>query len=558
MRDITVHMDDGAIITCPFGTRIEELAPRFAPQDSPVVAAKANNAIVSLGMRLEVNTRLSPVPLFSQQGSMVYRRSLAFLLAKAAHEVLPDHSLQIGHSLGYGYYYTFSDDHVPGKKELSALAERMHKLVAEDLPLRYYSLSYADACELFAESAQEDTYLLLEHINAYSVSVNECQGFTDLAVAPLVPRSSILTAFEIMPYENGFLLRFPATHNRGVIEPFVDSPRIFSVYKEYKMWGRSVGVNSVGQLNRRISEGEIKEFIQISEAFQNKKLAEIADRVYQNRDRAKIVLIAGPSSSGKTTTAKRLSIFLRVMGLEPLAISLDDYYLGAEAAPRNEKGEPDFECLEALDVPYFNQQLLELLDGREVEIPVFDFKIGARRPLANAREEARHRIKLGPRSVLVVEGIHGLNDALSYQVPRENKFKMYVSALTQLNLDDHNRIPTSDNRLVRRMVRDHNFRNYGAGKTIKMWPNVQAGEKKHIFPFQDSADVAFNSALDYELSVLKVYAEPLLRSVKPTMEEYAEASRILAFLDNFSPIPSFMVPNQSILREFIGGSEFKY
>jgi uridine kinase len=301
-----------------------------------------------------------------------------------------------------------------------------------------------------------------------------------------------------------------------------------------------------------ISNRSIREYIRIAEAFQARKLVEIADRIYESRERLKIVLIAGPSSSGKTTATKRLAIQLKVMGIEPIAISLDDYYVGTGKTPLDEKGEPDFEALEALDIPFLNEQLLALFEGREVTLPAFDFKSGER------RESGGKTIRLDRRSVLLLEGIHGLNDALTYQVERDMKFKLYVSALTQLNLDDHNRIPTSDNRLLRRMVRDYQFRGAAAERTFRMWPSVQKGERKHIFPFQNSADLAFNSALDYELAVLKFYAEPLLRSVKPGMDSYSEAVRLLSFLENFAPIPPQYVPGDSILREFIGDSEFKY
>ncbi len=558
MRDLVISFPNGKKVECPYGTRIDKLLQYFTPCESPIIAAFANNQIVSLGMRLEVNTCLYPVQLFSQEGSAIYRRSLAFLLAMAAKEVLPEYQLQIGHSLGYGYYYTFLSEEIPTEEEIKTLDRRMRDIVKNDEAIIYYYKSYADSYDYFLQSGQEDTILLLEHSNSDRIPIYECRGFLDLAVSPLVSNTSVLTSFELMQYENGFLLRFPSTKSKGQLEPFIDSPKIFSVYKEYKRWGKMAGIKSVGQLNKISTKGEIKDFIQVAEAFQNKKLAEIADTIYKNSSQKKIVLIAGPSSSGKTTTAKRLSIFLKVMGLEPVAIGLDDYFLGTEFAPKDENGDYDFEGLDALDVAYFNQQLVELLNGKEVEIPIFDFKAGARREPASEKEAANRRIRLTERTILVIEGIHGLNDALSLQVPADNKFKLYVSALTQLNLDDHNRIPTSDNRLIRRMVRDSNFRNHTAAQTINMWPKVQRGERKHIFPFQDCADVAFNSALDYELAILKVFAEPLLRSVKPTMKEYTEASRILSFLENFSPLPSHYVPNQSILREFIGGSEFKY
>jgi uridine kinase len=358
-----------------------------------------------------------------------------------------------------------------------------------------------------------------------------------------------------MAYRDGFLLRFPPSGMPGAgqtLEPFEDSPGIFSVYSEYKKWGRIVGVHAVGRLNRIITEKTVRDYIRIAEAFQQKKLDEIAGMIYAGKDNVKAVLIAGPSSSGKTTTAKRLSISLKVLGIEPIAISLDDYYVGTGSTPLDEEGKPDFECLEALDIPYLNEQLLALYGGEEVTLPVFDFKSGRR------REGGGRKIRLDRRTMLIIEGIHGLNDALTPQIDKETKFKLYVSALTQLNLDDHNRIPTSDNRLLRRMVRDSQFRGAGAEKTFRMWPSVQRGERKHIFPFQNSADAAFNSALDYELSVLKFYAEPLLRSVKPGMDDYAEAIRLLSFLGNFAPIPPQHVPATSILREFIGDSEFKY
>jgi uridine kinase len=281
-------------------------------------------------------------------------------------------------------------------------------------------------------------------------------------------------------------------------------------------------------------------------------MAEIAQNIYDKKESVKVVLIAGPSSSGKTTSAKRLSIELKVMGIEPIAISLDDYYVGTERTPKDEKGEPDYECLEAMDIPFLNEQLLALFQGNEVTLPLYDFKTGRR------RETGGRNIRLNRRTMLIVEGIHGLNDGLTPQIPADTKFKLYVSALTQLNLDDHNRIPTSDNRLLRRMVRDYQFRGKDAAGTIRMWPAVQHGERKHIFPFQNNADAAFNSALDYELSVLKYYADPLLRAVKPDAREYAEAVRLLSFLGNFAPIPPQYVPGTSILREFIGDSEFKY
>ncbi|MCL2008293.1 MAG: nucleoside kinase [Treponema sp.] len=539
-------------LICPRNTKLHSLVHHFDPLPSPALALKVNDEILPLSARLEINARIEPVLLKSTEGAVIYRCSLAFLLAVAAKKLFPGKRLYIGHSLGRSFYYTFLEDKKPEKAEIAELEKLMKELVKEDLPINCAYMAYSEAMETFKKEKQDDTALLLDERSDSKVMVNECAGFIDLYISPLVNRLGLLKCFELMPYEDGFLLRYPESKVADQLGPFEDSPKIFSVYNEYKKWGRIIGVHSVGKLNKLVMDRNIREYIRIAEAFHEKKLAEIADQIYKRRDEVKAVLIAGPSSSGKTTSAKRLSIALKVLGIEPIAISLDNYYVGTANTPLDENGEPDFECLEALDVPYLNKQLLALLAGEEVALPIFDFKMGKR------REEEGQRIRLGRRTMLIIEGIHGLNDALTPDIGRETKFKMYVSALTQLNLDDHNRIPTSDNRLLRRMVRDNQFRGAGAVKTFQMWPSVQRGEKKHIFPFQNSADVAFNSALDYELAVLKFYAEPLLYSVKPGMKEYSEAKRLLSFLSHFAPIPPQYVPGTSILREFIGDSEFKY
>jgi uridine kinase len=541
-----------AEFSCPVGTTLESLVPRLGPLGSPLAAIKANDEILPLSSLLEVNAKLEPVFLESPEGVLIYRCSLAFLLAVAARDLFPEWRLYVGHSLGYSYYYTFLEGKKPEKDEIDRLQKRMKELVDENLPINCRYMAYAEAMEIFTKNHQDDTALLLNERSESKVQVNDCAGFVDLYIHPLVNSTGLLTVFGLMPYEDGFLLRFPATGSGDRLKPFEASQKIFAVYNEYKKWGRIVGVHSVGRLNRLVSDRTIRDYIRIAEAFQEKKLAEIAEQIYERKDDVRAVLIAGPSSSGKTTSAKRLSIALKVMGIEPIAVSLDDYYVGTARTPLDEKGQPDYECLEALDVPYLNQQLLSLLAGEEVTLPVFDFKTGKR------REGGGRSIRLDHKTMLVIEGIHGLNDALTPQIKRETKYKIYVSALTQLNLDDHNRISTSDNRLLRRMVRDYQFRGAAAARTFNMWPSVRRGERKHIFPFQNSSDAAFNSALDYELAVLKFYAEPLLRTVKPGMKEYSEASRLLSFLENFAPIPPQYVPGTSILREFIGESEFKY
>ncbi|MCL2066655.1 MAG: nucleoside kinase [Treponema sp.] len=537
---------------CAYGTRAKTLAGRFGVPIEKIAAFKVNNEIRPVETPLTFNSFLEPVLIDSPEGAMIYRRSLAFLLAVAQRKIFPERRLYVGHSLGNSYYYTFTEGVQPSSEDVSSLSSAMEELVKEDLPITFKHIAFEEALDLFKKNNQTDTLLLLDQRSSSRLKINECNGYMDIYVEPLLPRTGLLASFELMPYKEGLLLRFPGIGKGNEIEPFVDEPSIFRVYNEYKRWGRIVGVRVVGELNSLVAKRTIQDYIRIAEAHQARKLADIADLIYERRGTVKMILLAGPSSSGKTTSAKRLALELMVLGIKPIAIGLDDYYVGTASTPKDEKGQPDYECLEALDLPFLNEQLLALYRGEDVTLPVYDFKTGSRKPSGG------RKIKLDRRTVLIVEGIHALNDALTPNIDRETKFKLYVSALTQLNLDDHNRIPTSDNRLLRRMVRDNQFRNKDAAGTIKMWPSVQAGERKHIFPFQNTADAAFNSALDYELSVLKYYAEPMLRAVKPGMCEYSEAVRLLSFLENFAPIPPQYVPGNSILREFIGESEFKY
>ena len=553
MSDIKVTLGSDKTFDCPFGIIADTLLPHFGIAENTVIALRVNNEIRPLKTRLEVNSRLEPVLADSPEGAMIYRRSLSFLLDIAARELFRDRSLYVGHSLGNSYYYTFDSGGTPAEKEIAALQEKMEALVKEDLPITFKYLAYEEALEVFRKNNQTDTALLLDQRGTSRIKVNECKNHLDIYVEPLVPRTGLLSAFKLMPYKEGFLLRFPAIGKGMTVGPFADEPKIFEVYNEYKKWGRIVGVRVVGDLNSLVAKRNIRDYVRIAEAHQARKMSDIAEQIYERKDTVKTVLIAGPSSSGKTTSAKRLSIELLVLGIKPIAISLDNYYVGNDRTPKDEKGDPDYECLEALDIPLLNDHLLALYRGEEVTVPEYDFKTSMRSGTPGKKIRMDER-----RTVLIVEGIHALNDDLTPDIPRDTKFKVYVSALTQLNLDGHNRIPTSDNRLLRRMVRDYQFRGKDAAGTIKMWPNVQAGERKHIFPYQNTADAAFNSALDYELSVLKYYADPILRAVKPGQREYAEASRLYSFLENFAPISPQFVPGTSILREFIGDSEFKY
>ncbi|HET6452751.1 MAG TPA: nucleoside kinase [Spirochaetia bacterium] len=551
--NVRVTFPGGAAREFPAGTPVEQVTadPLFPGTALPLVAVLVNNEVVHLRHELTVNAAVQPVDLGSRQGLAIYRRSLSFLLSMAAQKVVPKRRLVIGHSLGQGYFYYFDGlDAVP-RDDLIRLEAEMRQLVARDLPVRVLSLAYQDAIAYFQKHNQPDTLLLLQNRNDPTVQVSSCEGYLDLSHGPLVPRTGLLSVFGLLGCDPGFLLRYPPSENPLHMGDFEQSPVLFSIYREYKNWGKVLQVGSVGRLDQLIRQGGIQDFIQVAEALQDKKIAEIADRINSQREQVRVVLIAGPSSSGKTTFSKKLMIQLRVVGRNPVTISLDDYYKPNDQTPRDEEGKPDFESLEALDVELLNRTLVALLRGDEAETPLFDFHAGVR------KKEGR-RMRLPDRALLILEGIHGLNDALTPLIPRESKHKIYISALTQLNLDDHNRISTTENRLIRRIVRDSQFRGHSAQKTLSMWPSVRRGEDRNIFPFQNLADSAFNSALDYELAVLKVYADPLLASVKPDVPEYQEARTLLSFLANFTPLHPRWVPPTSILREFIGESAFKY
>ena len=539
----------GFEITFPDGSKkkfVEPISARGAlaycnTHDSVVFGMKVNNELVPLNKMIDVRASIQPVLKGTYDGSNIYRRTLCFLLAAAARKVYPDLRLLVGHSFGYSYYYTFEGARA-ADIDLKLIEDKMHEMVDADLPIQTQSVAYAEALELFANTNQPDAYRLLSYNSKPKITINILDDYYDLYFQPLMDRVGYLKVFGLMKYQDGFLLRFPATADTDTLPEFKDIPPLFTVYKEYKTWGKMIGVSSVGQLNEIIENRKTKDFVEITETLQNNKLAHIAEQI-KKRENVKVILIAGPSSSGKTTSAKKLSMQLRVVGYEPYVISLDDYYVGRDKTPRDKDGKFDFECLEALDVPLLNELLLKLFAGEEVELPSYNFKTGE-------RFYTGKKLRLNSRSILIFEGIHGLNDSL--------KFKIYLSALTQLTLDDHNRIPTSDNRLLRRIVRDAQFRGSSASVTIGMWSDVRAGEAKHIFPYQNTADVIFNTALDYELSVLKIYAEPLLRAVKPTDPAYSEASRLLIFLNNFLSVSPSFVHGQSILREFIGDSDFSY
>ncbi len=514
------------------------------------MAARYNNCYSSLLAPLDISGEIKPILIDSYEGMRIYRRSLSFILEMAAWEVFPKGRLTLSNSLGKSFYYSIEGEPLR-KGDLQKLKAKMNELIAKDIPIYPEVISWEECREYYKKRSPEALQRLLS-CNPARVCINKAGDYITLYDGPLIPSTSKAVVFDLMTYQEGLLLRYPSSANPDSLGPFNDEPLLYSVYSEYKSWGKILNIDTVGKLNAQIPDKQkIQHLIEVSESLHNKKIANIGDEVAKRQGKVKIVLIAGPSSSGKTTFTKKLCTQLRVVGFDPVMVSLDDYYLPKEEVPVDEKGEPDLEALEALDIPLLNKNLSSLLKGEETEIPVFNFKKGG-------RQEKGHILKMEENSLLVMEGIHGLNPKLVPDIPQESIFKVYISALTQLNLDNHTRIPTTDNRLIRRMVRDHQFRNYSAAATFHIWPSVRRGEGENIFPNQGNADAVFNSALDYELAALKPYVEPLLKGISPDQWEYAEAQRLLTFLENFSPIPESFVPANSILREFIGGSSFKY
>lgn len=535
----------------PFATPVYDVLDSFGIPKESIFAVKINNEVKPLDTPVQFTADIEPILNNSKAGSAIYRRSLCLLLAAASHNLFPKKRLIVGHSLGHGYFYNFDNEKETPIDVINALNKEMDRLVKADLPIATTFVSYKEACEIFENLGMVETRKQLSYICNSKIKINSIGDFSDMYFGPLVRSTGVLKTFDILQYKGGFLLRFPKTSDPEHLDLFVDQPKLYNIYQHYKEWGKRVNVTSAASLNELVAKRKVNDFIDITETYQQKNISEIASQIVE-KGSVRVVLIAGPSSSGKTTSAKKLALELQAMGYTPKVISLDCYYAGRDKTPLDADGKPDYECLEALNVELLNQNLVDLFKGKEVIIPSYDFHSGT------SYFEDKNKMTLSDHEILIMEGIHGLNPKLTPKVPDEYKFKIYLSALTQLNLDDHNRISTSDNRLIRRIVRDNNFRGKPAAGTIEMWPSVTRGEELHIFPFQNNADAILNTALDYELAVLRVYAAPLLRQVTPLQKEYAEARRLLSFLENFSTIPPTSVPDRSIIREFIGGSAFHY
>ena len=534
------------------GVIYEEIIRENYPQDAEeIILVKINGKLEELSKKLKKDCVLEPVYFKDHPGYNSYRRSTTFLMLKAIYDLYTQDEIgkvRVEFSAGSGYFCTLSGNLTPDREFAKKLEARMKEYVSQELPIKKEVVDTQVAISKFSEYGMAEKAALFRYRRASKVNIYSIGGFQDYYYGYMVPNTSYLKYFAIEPYEDGFMLQFPKREAWGTVPAVNFSKKVFSVLRESEEWGKMLELSTVGDLNNLISKGNLSEMILVQEAIQEKQIGDIAGQIAKDPSK-RIIMIAGPSSSGKTTFSHRLSIQLRAHGLKPHPIACDNYFVEREDTPLDEEGNYNFECLGALDTQLFNDQMNRLLAGETVELPEFNFITGK-------KEYKGNFLTLGKEDVLVIEGIHCLNDAMSYGLPADSKFKIYISALTMLNIDEHNRIPTTDGRLIRRMVRDARTRGASAQKTISMWPSVRRGEEENIFPYQESADVVFNSALIYELAVLKQYAEPLLFGIDPGEPEYVEAKRVLKFLDYFVGVDSNLIPNNSILREFIGGSCF--
>ena len=518
------------------------------------VSAKVNNKVESLDFRVYYNKDIEFLDITSSSGMRTYVRSLFFILVKAVEELYPQGSISLEHPISKGYFCKLHIDRTIGLDDVQRIKQKMQEIIAADIPYTRTESHTEEVVRLFEKRGMMDKARLLDTYGQLYSYYYQLGDTVDCYYSSLVPSTGYIRLFDIVKYYDGLLLRIPSRENPTKLEEVVKQEKMLEVFQEYHRWNQILGISTVGDLNVACNHGHATDLINVSEALQEKKIAQIADEItHRNQDgqRVKLVLISGPSSSGKTTFSKRLSIQLMTNGLKPYPISLDDYFVNRNDTPLDENGKHDFESLYAVDLPFFEEQLTILLNGGEVELPRYNFTTGK-------REMSGKKLRIDEHMILIIEGIHALNPALTPHIPNENKYKVYVSALTTILLDNHNYIPTTDNRLLRRIIRDYKYRNYSAEETIARWPSVRAGEEKWIFPYQENADAMFNSALLFELAVLKDYVEPVLRKVPNRCPEYSEAHRLLRFLNYFVSVQDKELPPTSLLREFLGGSSFQY
>ena len=532
------------------GTTFLHLAQAWQDQyEDAIILAVFNNKLIELGQVIPGDGDIAFLTTKDKNGRRAYRRSVVFLMQRALQQLYPDGTeiLHVEHSLGAGYYCRMEGRKVIDSAWLENLKKEMLALVEKNLTIEKKTMKTEDARKLFAKCGMQDKERLMHYRSSSNCNVYELDGCLDYFYGYMAPNTGMLSYFAIYPYEEGFILQFPDKVTTEVA-PFAPANKLFHVMQASEQWGADMGIPTVGALNDAVCAGKTREIILSQEAYMERRIGALAERIVADPDK-KFVMIAGPSSSGKTTFSHRLSAQLRALGVTPHPIPLDDYYLDRDQIPLDEFGQKDFECIEGLDVGQFNEDMVRLLKGERVLLPTFNFKTGK-------REYKDHYMQLGKRDILVIEGIHGLNEKMSGSLPKESKFKIYISALTQLNIDEHNPLSTTDGRLIRRIVRDARTRGTSAKETIAMWDSVRRGEEKNIFPFQEQADEMFNSALIYEMAVLKIYAMPQLLAIDQDCPEYAEAKRLIKLLDYFLGMPADDICNNSLVREFIGGSCF--
>ena len=549
-QTVQARFADGRAFDAPKGTPIEAFILAADPKvNGRIVAALMNDKLRELSFPLEEDAHIVPITTAKSDGTRIYRRSLSFLMIAAAEEVWPDRTINVQHSMPFGGFFCDCDDDVPmTEADLLRLKQRMQALVADDLPITHVRVPLDEALQLFRDGGDMEKAKLFSKRRKDYLTLYELNGVRDYFHGFMVPRTGYLQVFDLRPYNDGFILQFPRRHQPFVLQPFEDEPRLARIFQEYDDWLRIVGVPSVTALNDALRDGRMQETILVAEAFHQRQLGMIAQEITKRPD-VKLVLISGPTSAGKTTFSKRLAIQLMAHGLYPVTIGMDNYFVDRDKTPRDPSGDYNFEALEAVDLPLFREHMGCLLRGETIIQPIYNFKTGKR--------EAGEPLQIGPDHVLIIEGIHGLNPKLVEGLSPTRLYRIFISAFTQLNLDKHNRVPTTDTRLLRRIVRDAAYRGYTATDTIGRWNSVRRGEKRHIFPHQNNADIFFNSALVYELSAMKRLAQPLLLQVEPGTPQRLEANRLLAFLQWFDPLPQEgfdMISGESILREFLGGS----
>ena len=533
------------------GSTLSDVFREFNLQmDYGPISVKVNNKVEGLNYRVYHNKDVEFLDMRSASGSRAYTRTLFFVLCKAAHDVWPGAEVIIDIPVSNGYYCNINIGRPLTEADAGALRTRMQQIIDAAMPIRRHECTTEEAIGMFSEMGMDSKVKLLKSVGSLYTTYYEIDGYKDYYYGTLLTNTRQLYLFGLEKYYDGMLLRIPLREDPSRLGDLVRQDKMFEIFKEHHRWQKILEMSTVGDFNEAVKNGHSTDLINVSEALQEKKISQIADMIAARKG-VRVVLISGPSSSGKTTFCKRLSIQLLTCGIKPVQISLDDYFVNRELTPKDEHGEFDYESLYALNIPLLNKQLKDLFAGEEVELPRYNFQSGR-------SEKSGRRLRLLPENVLVVEGIHALNPELTAKIPEEQKFRVYASALTTILLDTHNYIPTTDNRLLRRIIRDYKYRGVSAAETIHRWPSVRAGENKWIFPYQENADVMFNTALLFELAVIKSQAEPLLELVSENMEEHAEAYRLLKFLKYIAPVPNRQLPPTSLLREFLGGSSFKY